>query len=66
MKKKNNIHNIQIPSDWSGEEANVVVCFLYQVAEAIWDAHQIKMIKALQNQKDSIARLNAQVPDLPF
>ena len=64
---KGSLNNIKIPMDWTGDEANAVVAFLYKIADAIWDVHENRMRKAIQAEQDVIERPDGLIgDDFPF
>ncbi len=41
---------LQIPQDWTGEQAHAVVELLETITAAIWDVHELKIIDAMHKQ----------------
>lgn len=59
-----NDYTIVIPHEWSGEEALIVVGFLEQIAESIWNLHHNNMMAAMRRRNATSGPANYQAPSL--
>ena len=61
--------SINVPDDWSGEDALVVVAFLEEIVLAIWSRHRWEMGLVIErryradNPNNRIARSEEEAPD---
>ncbi|MCP4606073.1 MAG: hypothetical protein GY847_37110 [Proteobacteria bacterium] len=43
--------NVSIPKDWTGEQALAVIDIIDEISTAIWNLHDEKILKAINDQK---------------
>jgi hypothetical protein len=66
---KKSTPKLEIPTFWTGKQAVIIMDFLSKTTDAIWDAHENKILDFMeQNQRKDRAQDQNQVPedDLPF
>jgi hypothetical protein len=47
---------LQIPQEWTGEQAHAVVDLLDVISTAVWDVHELKIIEAMHKQETMLER----------
>ena len=57
--------NINVPKNWSGKQAKAVIDFIEDIAQTIWDVHEIAILKEHENRNLKIV-LNEHNDDFPF
>ncbi len=47
---------VQIPSDWTGEQAKAIVDLLDEISTAVWDTHESAILDVIKRKESLLER----------